>query len=225
MSKTHECNIDNFIEQIKNFNPQKLKRGKYIFNPWTTSDDSDIKNAHIIRCDNLRNYLLNIEKPEYILIAESPSKGARYTGIAMTSEKNIKEHNLPFQYTSKNYKKYKRGESTATKVWKVINEIRNYPDFWKTIVFWNAFAFNIHIQENKWFETPFPEELEANKPILESFIKIYPKATIITVGEKAKEALKNLKITNIKCVRHPSNDYTKKGEGKTFPEQINNILK
>lgn len=222
MKSNHKINVENFIKELKKFDTKNLSRAKYIFNPWTTSDESDInKNAHIIRCSNLENYLLNIENPDYILIAESPSKGARYTGIAMTSEKSIKEYKLPFQYTSKNYKKYKRGESTATKVWR---EIKKSDACWKNFVFWNAFAFNIHKDAGKWFENPLPDELEKNKNILESFINIYPNAKIIAIGNNAKMALNSLGKMNIEYIRHPSNDYAKRGEGKTFPEQISKFL-
>lgn len=221
MKSNHKTNVENFIKELKNFDTKNLSRAKYIFNPWTTSDESDIENASEIRCKNLNNYLLSIENPAYIFIAESPSKGARYTGIAMTSEKSIKEYKLPFQYTSKNYKKYKRGESTATKVWR---EIKKSDACWKNFVFWNAFAFNIHKDVGKWFENPLPDELEKNKNILESFINIYPNAKIIAIGAKAKEALCNLVIKDIEVVRHPSNDYAKRGEGKTFPEQITKFL-
>lgn len=101
MNNTHIKKVEYFISLLKTFDSSVLSNAKYIFNPWIESDETDIDNAQDIRCDNLRNYLLQIEKADYILIAESPSKGARYTGIAMTSEKVIKECDLPFQCTSK----------------------------------------------------------------------------------------------------------------------------
>ena len=205
--------IKNFIELIKNFDTKNLSRGKYIFNPWTEFDESDLNNAHKIRCENLEKYLIQTENADCILIAESPSKGARYTGIAMTSEKVINDFKLPFQYTSCNYSKYKKGEITAGKVWQEISKSK------KSFALWNAFAFNIHKEQDKWFENPLEEELIENKYILESFINLYPNAKIIAIGNTAKKALDILKIEDVECVRHPSNDFKKE-----FPKQIAKFL-
>ena len=209
MKNIHDKKIKDFVSLLKNFDISIYSRSKYIFNPWLNFDESDILKANEIRCQNLEKYLLNIENPKYILIAESPSKGARYTGIAMTSEKVINEYKLPFQYTSANYKKYKKGESTANKVWKEIVKSDN------SFVLWNAFAFNIHMHPNKWFETPLPEELIQNKNILEQFIDLYPNAKIIALGSTAESALNIIGVDNIESIRHPSNDYK-----KLFPKQI-----
>ena len=209
MINNHNNKVKKFIFLLKNFDISVFDRSKYIFNPWADFDENDIEKANEVRCQNLESYLINIENPKYILIAESPSKGARYTGIAMTSEKVIKEYKLPFQYTSANYKRYKKGESTANKVWNEIHKSDN------NFAFWNAFAFNIHMQRNKWFETPLKEELIQNKQILNEFINLYPNARIIALGTTAELALNIIGINNIECVRHPSNDYK-----KLFPKQI-----
>lgn len=208
-----EKKVREFIDLLKNFDIKGLERGEYIFNPWTQADDSDVENAYEIRCNNLRQYLIDKENADYILIAESPSKGARYTGIAMTSEKVIKDCGLPYGFTSSNHKKYKKGEITANKVWHEIIKSK------KTFALWNAFAFNIHMCENRWFETPMTEELNANKYLLENFIKLFPNAKIIALGDTAKKALDILKIHDADCVRHPSNDF--KNE---FPKQIARFL-
>ena len=203
MKDNHSEHIKDFIKELIRFNPKDLPRAKHIFNPWTTSDitQGDInENAHITRCKNLKNYLSSIKTPDYILIAESPSSGARYTGIAMTSEKVIKENNLSYQSTSQKGNTY---ELTASRVW---NEMSKGS---KTFVLWNAFAFNINKKQNKWFENPTSEELKANKYLLEKFLDLYPKAKIVAVGTKAKEALSIIGITNIENVRHPSHDYKK----------------
>lgn len=211
MNNTHIKKVEYFISLLKTFDSSVLSNAKYIFNPWIESDETDIDNAQDIRCNNLRNYLLQIGKADYILIAESPSKGARYTGIAMTSEKVIKECDLPFQCTSKKRAIY---ELTASKVW---NEIKTSK---KSFVLWNAFAFNIHKGKNKWFENPIPEELKANKHILEYFTKeLYPSTTIIALGKTAKTALETLEVKNFYSIRHPSNDYNKE-----FPKQISEFL-
>ena len=141
----------------------------------------------------------------------------------MTAENTIANYRLGLKYTSKNNKNYKRGEATATKVWRTLNEIeKETPDFWKKFVLWNAFAFNIHTGENKnrWFETPRPEELESNIELLETFLNLYPNAKIVAVGKSAKKALKDLKIEReFECVKHPSND-----KNNDFSRSIQKII-
>ena len=78
----------------------------------------------------------------------------------------------------------------------------------------------IHKEKNKWFENPIPEELKANKHILEYFTKeLYPSTTIIALGKTAKTALETLEVKNFYSIRHPSNDYNKE-----FPKQISEFL-
>ena len=113
---TLENKIDNFIEKLKSFDKSSIKRK--IFNPYIEYDENDISPfAPCIRCANLKNFLLSNSDANYILIAESPSTGARYTGIAMTSEKVIEKYGLKnLSYTSFNQKKTRKGEITASKV-------------------------------------------------------------------------------------------------------------
>lgn len=78
----------------------------------------------------------------------------------------------------------------------------------------------IFTKKNKWFENPIPEELKANKHILEYFTKeLYPSTTIIALGKTAKTALETLEVKNFYSIRHPSNDYNKE-----FPKQISEFL-
>lgn len=218
-----EEKVNEFIEKLKNFNPERLNRK--IFNPWAQWDLEDIgENAPIIRQNNLKKYLLNFKNATYALIAESPSTGARFSGVAMTSEKTIEQYGLDkkygLEYSSKNQKKYKKGEITANKVWKEITK-KDESKF----VLWNAFAFNIvkdekekeekKVAKKRWFETPDKKELEANYELLSDFLSLFPNIKIIALGSTAKSALNALGIEKFELVRHPSNDF--KNE---FPKQI-----
>ena len=132
MSECREEKIEKFIELLKKYETPKDR-----FNPWQQYDKSDISlAAPVLRCDNLKKYLMERPKPKYILIGESPSIGARYTGIAMTSEKTFKNSNLfnGYNYTSKNQN---TTEKTANIVW---NELLKYGQ--DNFVIWNAYAFN-----------------------------------------------------------------------------------
>ena len=94
MTECREEKIEKFIELLKKYETPKDR-----FNPWQQYDKSDISlAAPVLRCDNLKKYLMERPKPKYILIGESPSIGARYTGIAMTSEEIFKNSNLFNEY-------------------------------------------------------------------------------------------------------------------------------
>ena len=209
MIEVFEKKVNEFVEKLINTDKTKFKRN--IFNPWVEFDESDISdNAPNIRTANLKKYLLNHKNASYVLIAESPSAGARYSGIAMTSEKVINTNNLEYGYSSKKSKDGKYVyELTAKKVWdEILDKKENF-------VMWNAFAFNIHEKDGRWFENPTIEELEQNLDILNSFLALYKDAQIITVGKTAQNALEILKFSNFESIRHPSNDFKKE-----FPQQF-----
>lgn len=215
MSLIFKNKVISFVNKLKTFDSSNFKRK--IFNPWKQYDETDFSaNSPEIRCNNLINYLVNLENADYILIAESPSAGARYSGIAMTSEKVIEKYKLNYcSYSSKNYLKNKKGEITASKVWNEISKSN------KKFVLWNVFAFNIIKDEtkNKWFEKPDDKEIEQNIALISEFLKLFPKSKIIALGKTAQLALNALKIENFECVRHPSNDFKKE-----FPQQIKKFL-
>ncbi len=209
MSENFEKKVNNFIEKLLNFDKSIFKRN--IFNPWVEFDESDISaDAPKIRTSNLKKYLLNQAGAKFVLIAESPSTGARYTGLAMTSEKVIHANNLEYKCSSKKsgYGKFIY-ELTAKKVWsEILAQKENF-------VMWNAFAFNISEHEGRWFENPTEEELRQNLDILNSFLSLFENAKIITVGKTAQNALQILNFKNFESIRHPSNDFKKE-----FPEQF-----
>ena len=208
-----EKQIDIFVQKLLNFDKTIFNRN--IFNPWMEYDGTDISSeAPKIRTSNLKKYLLNHKNASYVLIAESPSTGARYSGIAMTSEKVINSNNLNYNYSSKKSqnKKYIY-ELTAKKVWdEILSQKENF-------VMWNAFAFNIHEKEGRWFENPTREELEQNLDLLNTFLSLFKNAKIITVGKTAQNALDILKFKNFESIRHPSNDFKKE-----FPQQFKKYI-
>lgn len=208
-----EQKIDEFIKKLVNFDKSIFKRN--IFNPWSEFDESDISsNAPKLRVENLKRYLLNQKNAKYILIAESPSTGARYSGIALTSEKVINQNNLDYNYTSKKSQNSKYVyELSAKKVWDEILKSEN------KFVLWNAFAFNIHEKENRWFENPSEEELYQNLDLLNNFLSMFKNAKIIAVGKTAQNALNILKFKDFESMRHPSNDFQKE-----FPLQFMKYL-
>ena len=214
MSKNFEKKVNDFIEKLLSFDKSTFKRN--IFNPWVEFDESDISlDAPKIRINNLKKYLQDHKDASYILIAESPSTGARYSGIAMMSEKVINICKLDYEFSSLKSKDKKYVyELTAKKVWdEIFNQKNNF-------VMWNAFAFNIHEKNGRWFENPTEEELKKNMYILNSFLSLYENAKIITVGKTAQNALNILGFKDFESIRHPSNDFKKE-----FPQQFKKYLK
>ncbi len=213
MAEVFEKQVDEFIKKLRNFDTSVFDRK--IFNPWNEFDENDIsKDAPELRSENLKKYLLEKENAKYILIAESPSTGARFSGIAMTSEKVINTNNLGYHYTSLKSKDKKYVyELTAKKVWDEILKSKN------KFVMWNAFAFNIHEKENRWFENPTKDELYLNLSLLNMFLSLFKGAKIITVGLTAKNALEILDFKDFESIRHPSNDFKKE-----FPKQFEKYI-
>lgn len=208
------------------------------------------------RCCNLYKYFKAREKAEYILIAEAPGyQGCHFSGIPMTSERLILTNNAygleglerTSDYREQNNKlaeakiyttKYPNGrniaktvikngfaEPTATIVWKqMVDELDIKPtDF----VLWNAFPFHPHdINKKLSNRKPTPDELSKTNDILKSFVKLYPNAYYISIGEVSKKTLQEIKNTKISYIAddkhsvvHPSY-----GNANKFREQIADII-
>ena len=226
-----ELGIDKFIKLLKDFEVQEN-----VFNPWKDYDKSyDInEDAPETRRDNLKKFLLTRKDAKCILIAEAPGyQGCHFSGIPMTSERLIitNAYNAfsGMERSSCKEKLKKRAktvqedgfcEPTATIIWKqMIEELKlNSNNF----VLWNAFAFHPYKNSTNILTNrkPTKEEIQANKKILKKIISLFPNAKIISVGNVSDKSLKDLGITNIKKVRHPSY-----GGAKDFREGITKILK
>ena len=196
MSECREEKIEKFIELLKKYETPKDR-----FNPWQQYDKSDISlDAPVLRCDNLKKYLMERPKPKYILIGESPSIGARYTGIAMTSEEIFKNSNLFNEYACTSKDK-DTTEKTASIVW---NELIKYGP--KNFVIWNAYAFNSKCFKSWYKKASVIEKKEPiYKEILTTFFDIfdYENSVIIAVGRDAEKSCKNFGFDCI-YLRHPS---------------------
>ena len=233
--KKFENDVDEFVELLANFDMKKAKLTN-VFNPWRDYDrkfDID-KNSPIIRCNNLREYLISRKNAQYVLIAEAPGyQGCHFSGIPMTSERLIKEkgsiytlEKLAPRTSDKNNKKtpktvQKDGfcEPTATVVWKQMVELMNATDF----VLWNTFPFHPYKNNNLLTNrTPRKKEIEETKYILNSFLALFPNnVTRIAVGQKAQQALgeQYFNDNSFIQVRHPAN-----GGANEFREGIRHVL-
>ena len=172
--------------------------------------------APVLRCDNLKKYLMERPKPKYILIGESPSIGARYTGIAMTSEEIFKNSNLFNEYACTS-KVQDTKEKTASIVW---NELKEYGQ--ENFVIWNAYAFNSKCFKSWYKKASAIEKKESiYKEILTTFFDIfdYENSVVIAVGRNAEKSCKDFGCDCI-YLRHPS-----RGGQNKFVKGLEDIIK
>lgn len=190
--------VDKFLENLTKY---KFDDKNIVFNPWADTDELDLStDAPNIRKNNLREYLISCDGAKYLLIAESPSYGCRFTGLAMTSEDVFKKYPNIFAKMKSTSKTGDIKEKTASIVWDVIAE-KN-----AKFVLWNAFAFHSHKPDYK-PRRPTNKELKAASTVLKEFLDLFPDAEIISVGKTAENAL-GLECIGLKraydYVRHPS---------------------
>lgn len=196
--KDFENKVDKLIEKLK-----KYKSCENIFNPWSDTDKNDkCSKAPQLRCENLKKYLLSHKNAKYIMLAESPSHGCHYTGIAMTSERVIRQYPHLFSGYKTTSLSGDVREGTAAYVWEMIQESE------KNFVLWNAFVFQTY-KNNFSPRKPSAAELKDGIDILREFLELFPKRKeIIAVGKTAENILLKNKILadndKYRYIRHPS---------------------
>jgi hypothetical protein len=176
----------------------------------------DLPDAPRMRRENLRNYLESFsEGPSYVLVGEAAGPwGARFSGVAFTSERQLARGLLPFkgERTSTHEPPYL--EYSGNIIWKTL--LPHFPDFF----LWNAVPLLVHKPEKPLsIRTPEKEELEEFSPILKQVLSILKPRTVVAVGKSAQFALNLLKIKNV-YVRHPSQHGVNE-----FREEIEKIFK
>jgi len=206
------ASIDRFLNELRAFATPN------VFNPWSMHDrEHDASDAApAIRARQLKAYLRErIETVRVLLVAEAAGyQGAKFTGIAMTSERILLGHlaargiapeavlRAPAERTSRAALR-PRGfnEPTATVVWGTLLGDGVDPRAW---VNWNAFACHPHRPGDRLSNrTPTRSELEAGRPILSAFLELLPGAAVVALGRHADHALAQLGVPH-RAVRHPS---------------------
>src|ERR1039457_593751 len=176
-----------------------------LFNPWSERCPREVEvNATDARRSRLALHLGC--NPDFILVGEAPGyQGCRYSGIAFTSERLLKEGaipRIPVLAGRLSNRPLPFSEPSATIVWSMLSRL-GIAD--RTIL-WNALQLHPHLAGKPWSNrTPTPEELELGKPALHLLIESFPDARIIAVGKKAEFLLKKMEIQVYVCVRHPAN--------------------
>ena len=169
-----------------------------IYSPNTLASENTV--------NNLKLYLNEMlsKNPKYLIVGEAPGyNGCRWSGIPFTSEAIL--INNPF--FNKNYKvrdiTKPQKESSATIVWKCLDELKIYP------LMWNAFPFHPYCNnKTNSNRTPNSQELEFGSEILKDLISIFriDNENIFAIGKKAERILSSYdSFDSVKYIRHPSN--------------------
>ena len=204
--------VDRFVAQLRAFS------GPNVFNPWADFDPAHdaLRAAPAIRGRQLAAYLTErASRARLLLVAEAAGyQGAKFSGIAMTSERILLGHlaakgitpqdviRLPPERTSRPAEKpLGFNEPTATVVWGTLLGAGVDPRAW---VNWNAFACHPHRPgaplSNR---TPTRTELEAGRELLRGFLQLYPRAEVVALGRHAAHSLGLLEVPH-RGGRHPS---------------------
>lgn len=156
-----------------------------------------------IRRDNLKKYLqiiLNYQS-SILLVGEAPGYlGCRRTGIPFSSEKIILTNR--FFTESRKFSVENRlnplSESSATIVWKIMDDCNFYP------LIWSSFPFHPHLPGNPSSNrTPTMEEMQIGKKFIQCILELTNVKKVVAVGRVAEKSLSQLGI-NADLVRHPA---------------------
>lgn len=190
-----------------------------LFNPWKEhcpfehpDDGPDHRLARLachLDCD-----------PLLILVGESPGyQGARYSGIAFTSERLLGEGEIPrvpIPETRLSTRRLPFSEPSATIVWKNLKALQVAD----RAILWNASQMHPFKPGNVWSNrTPTADELAHGRPAMRILQEAFPRALVVAVGKKAEGLLAEMGI-KAGAARHPAN-----GGATQFGADLARILK
>jgi hypothetical protein len=206
-----------------------------VFNPWRDVDQEHelSKRGPRIRREQLQHYLRSrLDRACLLLVGEALGyQGGHFSGIAMTSERillgfqkerGISPHHVlpdlkPRQTSKPTLKSKGFTEPTATIVWQ---RMLNLCDSHLQFVLWNALAWHPFHKDKGPLSNRRPKKSELNygEKVLRDFLVLFPRATVIGVGNVASEQLSHLNFT-FHQVRHPA-----QGGAKIFRQQISDLF-
>jgi len=176
-----------------------------LFNPWTDRCAHDTKlNGPEERLTRLAQHLAC--NARLILVGEAPGyQGARYSGVAFSSEKlliegaiprvdaalgRLTDRHLPFS------------EPSATIVWKNLYKLGLAED----TLLWNALQLHpFKAGDPMSNRTPTPSELELGHGAIHVLKEAFPQARWVAIGKKAEGLLAAAGVEAAGAVRHPAN--------------------
>ena len=171
--------------------------------PHSVNHYSYEREGNNVRRKNLTAYLTALYEiaPQVLLVGEAPGyRGARRSGVPFSSERILATH--PF-FTSRGGFAVESAdapcaESSASIVWKTMDELEFYP------LIWASFPFHPHKpQDENSNRAPTAEEIALGQPFIRSLMNIFAIRDVVAVGRAAERTLSLLSI-DATPVRHPS---------------------
>ena len=191
-----------------------------LFNPWRDHCLHDAPgNGPEAKLQRLAQHLDC--DPICICVGEAPGyQGARYSGVAFTSERLLGEGlipRVPSPMRRLSTRPLPFSEPSATIVWNALFEL-GIAD--RTLL-WNALQLHPYKPDNVWSNrTPTGDEIAMGEPAMRLLVKAFPSAQIVAVGKKAEGLLTQMGIPLAATVRHPAN-----GGAKAFAAGIRALVR
>lgn len=175
--------------------------GRRSFNPWRDYDKTNDyhRTAPELRRENLREYLNRCRNAKVILLGEAPGYcGCKFSGIPFTDEAMAEDYLfLNWLRPTSNRDSSRWQEKSARVVWPQLGTKCH------EVVLWNAYPFHPYEGSKLSNRTPTAKELKRHLKILQSFLALFPDATIFAIGRSAEKALTKLQ-KNCTLIRHPA---------------------
>lgn len=176
-----------------------------LFNPWGDACMQDMAwNDAAAKLARLAGHL-DCE-PKVILCGEAPGyAGARHSGVALTSERQICEGRIPRlipdgrRLTSRSAP---FSEQSATIVWETLHHL----GVAEHAVLWNAVQLHPHqLGDTHSNRTPKQPEVALGAPAMKILTEAFPSVPIFAVGRTAEKLLKKMGYEVYAVLRHPAN--------------------
>jgi hypothetical protein len=174
-----------------------------VFNPWSDPDPLDrTDDAAGHRLRRLKQHLA--WRPAFVLVGEAAGyQGCRFSGVAFTSERLLLEGRIPRVRSTERVTHRTRpwSEPSATVVWECLHELR----IADCTVLWNAFPWHPYRPDEPHSNRrPSTVEVRQGAQVLRAVLDRFANATVVAVGQVARQALQNVVGGNPRVVRHPA---------------------
>jgi uracil-DNA glycosylase len=173
------------------------------FNPWRDTCQYDVTGEG--PAGRRARLTAHLEcSPRIVLVGEAPGfQGARYSGVAFTSERLLCERGIPRVGRTNRFTTPVRAfnEPSATIVWGALDDL----GIASSAVLWNAFPFHPFDDGPLTNRTPKPKEVRAQLEVLSDLLALYPDAEIGAIGNIADGLLARVAGARPRTkLRHPA---------------------
>ncbi len=181
-----------------------------LFNPWMDWCDADDRsNPKAGPSGRLERLAAHLDcEARFILVGEAPGyQGARYSGVAFTSERLLLDGSIPRmnrldgRLTLESPRGGSFTEPSATIIWKTLYRLGIEDE----TILWNAVQLHPHTPGQRWTNrTPKPSEVALGEPALRLLLQAYPSAALVAIGRKAEGLIRGMGVNTLGHVPHPA---------------------